>query len=68
MTTFIYKAQGPNVLRESDIRVHSESTLSLGHKAQQTFVYQTFTFPSSCKLPVSPVKPQTTTPNTLFCF
>ena len=33
----------------------------------KTFVYQTFSFPSSCKLPSSLLKTQTTTPN-IFAF
>ena len=36
--------------------------------AQQTFIYETFAFPSSYKLPSSPVKSQNTTPNILFCL
>ena len=34
--------------------------------AQQTFIYQTFAFPSPCQLPSSPLKSQTTTPKILF--
>ena len=46
-----------------DIRV-----LSLSHclcRAQQTFIYQTFVFPSQCELSSSPLKFQSTTANLL---
>ena len=36
--------------------------------AHQTFMHQTFAFPSPYELPFSPVKPQTTIPNILFCL
>ena len=47
-----------------EIRVHSESHCL--HMAQQAFIYQTFTFPSLCELPSSPLKSQTTIPQILF--
>ena len=49
-----------------EIRVHSVSYCLC--VAQRTFVYQTFAFPSSCELPSSSLKSQTTTPNIHLCL
>ena len=47
-------------------RVHSGAhCLGL---AQQTFIDQTFAFPSPCEVPPSHLKSQTTTPNILLCL
>ena len=40
----------------------------LSLQAQETFIFQTFAFPSPCELPSFPLKSQTTAPYILFCL
>ena len=62
----IWARCGGGTIQSLEIRVHSVSHCdSMMHWIS---VFWTFDFPSSCELPSSPLRSQTTIPNILFCL